>query len=299
MRSRRDLPPSIAAVAASRLGRAMVPGLSPRRAVPQSGGRLCRLPSAAGHGRAGRGPGRAPRRRPVASDSPRHRRTRTARRAALRPRHARGRPHRRDRPFRRRCCDRRRAAAAGASLSTHLGNGLPQLLPKLDNTLFAQLGEDRLAASFIADGIHLPPQALKRCIRAKGFERSLLVTDAVAAAAAPPGRYPRSRTWRSSTRPTVPCACRAAVRSPAPRSRWTGPCAISSPGASRRPRGGLAPWRPTTRAALLAPALRRIRGPIEAGAVDLVAGASHVRVRVGVGGHRALAMTAERASVVT
>jgi N-acetylglucosamine-6-phosphate deacetylase len=81
------------------------------------------------------------------------------------------------------------AADAGAGMSTHLGNGLPQSLHKLDNTLFAQLAEDRLAAGLIADGIHLHPQALKVLLRAKG-DRALLVTDAVAAAAAPPGRYP-------------------------------------------------------------------------------------------------------------
>ncbi len=82
-----------------------------------------------------------------------------------------------------------RAAAAGARLSTHLGNGLPHLLPKLDNPLMAQLAEDRLAASFIADGIHLPLPALRAMVRAKGPGRAILVTDAVAAAGAPPGRY--------------------------------------------------------------------------------------------------------------
>lgn len=81
------------------------------------------------------------------------------------------------------------AADAGASLSTHLGNGLPQQMHKLANSLFAQLGEDRLAACVIADGIHLPPQALKSLLRAKGVARSILVTDAVAGAAAPPGLY--------------------------------------------------------------------------------------------------------------
>jgi N-acetylglucosamine-6-phosphate deacetylase len=81
------------------------------------------------------------------------------------------------------------AAKAGATLSTHLGNGLPQSLHKLANPLFAQLSEDRLAASFIADGIHLDPRALKAMIRAKGFERAILVTDAVAGAAAKPGAY--------------------------------------------------------------------------------------------------------------
>jgi N-acetylglucosamine-6-phosphate deacetylase len=82
-----------------------------------------------------------------------------------------------------------RAAAAGAAMSTHLGNGLPQQLHKLDNPLFAQLAEDRLAAGFIADGIHLPPFALKAMARAKGPSRTVLVTDAVSAAAAPPGLY--------------------------------------------------------------------------------------------------------------
>ncbi len=82
------------------------------------------------------------------------------------------------------------AATAGASVSTHLGNGLPPVLPKLDNTLMAQLAEDRLAATLIADGIHLPPHALRVLVRAKGIGRCALVTDAVAAAASPPGLYP-------------------------------------------------------------------------------------------------------------
>ena len=81
------------------------------------------------------------------------------------------------------------AAAAGARLSTHLGNALPQPQPKFANPLMAQLAEDRMAASYIADGIHIPPDVLKVLLRAKGWERSVLVTDATAAAAAPPGLY--------------------------------------------------------------------------------------------------------------
>jgi N-acetylglucosamine-6-phosphate deacetylase len=81
------------------------------------------------------------------------------------------------------------ATEAGARLSTHLGNGLRGMLPKFDNPMIAQLAEDRLCASFIADGIHVPTAALKVLLRAKGLERSILVTDATAAAAAPPGRY--------------------------------------------------------------------------------------------------------------
>lgn len=83
----------------------------------------------------------------------------------------------------------RAAADAGALLSTHLGNGLPQTLHKLVNPIFAQLAEDRLWASFIADGIHIHPQALKGLIRAKGIARSILVTDAVTGAAAAAGSY--------------------------------------------------------------------------------------------------------------
>jgi N-acetylglucosamine-6-phosphate deacetylase len=81
------------------------------------------------------------------------------------------------------------AAQAGATMSTHLGNALPHTMPKFRNPLIAQLAEDRLAASFIADGIHIPPAALKVLLRAKGLSRAILVTDATAAAATPPGLY--------------------------------------------------------------------------------------------------------------
>jgi len=81
------------------------------------------------------------------------------------------------------------AADAGAALSTHLGNALLHTQPKFANPMMAQLAEDRLSASFIADGRHIPPFALKVLLRAKGIARSILVSDATAAAAAPPGRY--------------------------------------------------------------------------------------------------------------
>ncbi len=83
----------------------------------------------------------------------------------------------------------RLAADAGLSLSTHLGNALPQPQPKFLNPLIAQLAEDRLCASFIADGIHIPPHALGVLLRAKGLRRSILVTDATSAADTTPGFY--------------------------------------------------------------------------------------------------------------
>lgn len=81
------------------------------------------------------------------------------------------------------------AAEAGASLSTHLGNGIAASLPRHPNPLWTQLSEDRLHASFIADGHHLPAETLIAMLRAKGRRRSLLVSDSAALAGMPPGRY--------------------------------------------------------------------------------------------------------------
>jgi N-acetylglucosamine-6-phosphate deacetylase len=81
------------------------------------------------------------------------------------------------------------AAAAGASLSTHLGNGVSAILPRHPNVLWSQLADDRLTATFIADGFHLPADTLKAMLRAKGRERSILVSDTVALAGMPPGHY--------------------------------------------------------------------------------------------------------------
>jgi N-acetylglucosamine-6-phosphate deacetylase len=81
------------------------------------------------------------------------------------------------------------AIAAGATLSTHLGNGCALTLPRHPNILWDQLAADPLSASFIVDGHHLPPATVKAMIRAKTPARTLLVTDAIAAAGCPPGRY--------------------------------------------------------------------------------------------------------------
>ena len=81
------------------------------------------------------------------------------------------------------------AVSAGATLSTHIGNGAHAVLARHPNYIWDQLAEDRLAASFIVDGIHLAPSFLKVALRAKGLERSLLVTDAVMPAGCAPGPY--------------------------------------------------------------------------------------------------------------
>jgi N-acetylglucosamine-6-phosphate deacetylase len=81
------------------------------------------------------------------------------------------------------------AVNAGATMSTHLGNGADAVLPRHPNYLWEQLAEDRLAASFIVDGLHLPASFLNVALRAKGTERSILVTDAVMPAGCAPGPY--------------------------------------------------------------------------------------------------------------
>lgn len=82
----------------------------------------------------------------------------------------------------------RDAVSAGATLSTHLGNGAGSKT-RTEEFITAQLAETRLAASFIADGHHLPDDFLRRALQTKGLERSILVTDAVAPAMCAPGLY--------------------------------------------------------------------------------------------------------------
>jgi len=82
-----------------------------------------------------------------------------------------------------------RAAGAGAALSTHLGNGAHAMLARHPNYLWAQLADDRLAAGFIADGHHLPADAFKAMLRAKGLDRAHLVSDCTELGGMPPGRY--------------------------------------------------------------------------------------------------------------
>lgn len=81
------------------------------------------------------------------------------------------------------------AARAGATLSTHLGNGTYGVLPRHPNHLWAQLADDTLTAMFIADGHHLPADTLTAMIRAKSPERSVLTSDSAALAGQAPGMY--------------------------------------------------------------------------------------------------------------
>jgi len=81
------------------------------------------------------------------------------------------------------------AADAGATLSTHLGNGAHGMLRRHPNYLWEQLAEDRLAASIICDGHHLPASVVKVVLRAKPPGRVILTCDASGEAGRSPGIY--------------------------------------------------------------------------------------------------------------
>ncbi|MEW6548934.1 MAG: N-acetylglucosamine-6-phosphate deacetylase [Spirochaetota bacterium] len=83
----------------------------------------------------------------------------------------------------------RQAVAAGAKVSTHLGNGSHASIPRLRNYIWEQLATDELAASLIADGFHLPETVMKVFTRAKGLDRLVLVSDAALLGGYSPGIY--------------------------------------------------------------------------------------------------------------
>jgi N-acetylglucosamine-6-phosphate deacetylase len=83
----------------------------------------------------------------------------------------------------------RDAVSAGATLSTHLGNGCAAMLPRHPNLIWEQLAADELLASLIVDGHHLPAAMVKTAIRAKTPARTILVSDAMAAAGCAAGFY--------------------------------------------------------------------------------------------------------------
>jgi N-acetylglucosamine-6-phosphate deacetylase len=85
--------------------------------------------------------------------------------------------------------DLEKLVQAGATALTHLGNGLPNTLPRHDNPIWAGLANDALTAMVIADGHHLPTPVLKTMIRAKGVARTAVVSDVSPVAGLPPGRY--------------------------------------------------------------------------------------------------------------
>jgi len=85
--------------------------------------------------------------------------------------------------------DLNRLVHAGAVSLTHLGNGVPAMLPRHENPIWAGLAEDRLVAMIITDGHHLPASVIKTIIRSKGPGRCIVVSDSAPLAGLGPGSY--------------------------------------------------------------------------------------------------------------
>lgn len=81
------------------------------------------------------------------------------------------------------------AADHGALLATHVSNAASEQQHRHRSNIYAQLADDRLMASFIADGHHVPSWVLKVFLRAKTPDRSVLISDLMHWAGMPPGTY--------------------------------------------------------------------------------------------------------------
>jgi N-acetylglucosamine-6-phosphate deacetylase len=87
----------------------------------------------------------------------------------------------------------REAVDRGARLSTHLGNGAHNIIPRHPNYIWEQLAEKRLYASIIADGFHLPDSVLKVFMEVKK-EKAILISDGMSFTGMKPGRYKSLQT---------------------------------------------------------------------------------------------------------
>lgn len=81
------------------------------------------------------------------------------------------------------------AVKAGARHATHTFNAMRPLDHREPGILGEALTCDQLTADIIVDGIHVAPEVVKLFFKAKGIERSVLITDATAATGMPDGTY--------------------------------------------------------------------------------------------------------------
>ena len=81
------------------------------------------------------------------------------------------------------------AVDAGATHATHLFNGMRPWHHREPGAAGALLDRDEVTCEVIADGVHLHDIAIRLAARVKGPGRLVLVSDAMAAAGMPDGRY--------------------------------------------------------------------------------------------------------------
>jgi N-acetylglucosamine-6-phosphate deacetylase len=80
-------------------------------------------------------------------------------------------------------------ADAGATVATHLFNGMRPFHHRDPGPVGAALNDPRLLLEVINDGMHLDPQVVRVALAAAGVDRIALITDAMVATGMPNGRY--------------------------------------------------------------------------------------------------------------
>jgi N-acetylglucosamine-6-phosphate deacetylase len=83
----------------------------------------------------------------------------------------------------------RTGVKAGARHATHTFNAMRPLDHRDPGILAEVLTDQQLSADIIVDGIHVAPEVVQLFLQAKGIDRSVLITDATAAAGMPDGTY--------------------------------------------------------------------------------------------------------------
>ncbi|MGN9910802.1 N-acetylglucosamine-6-phosphate deacetylase [Phytohabitans sp. LJ34] len=78
---------------------------------------------------------------------------------------------------------------AGATVGTHVFNGMRPPHHREPGPVFALLGADSVVCELIPDGIHLHDGTLAFAAKVAGPDRAALITDAMAAAGMPDGEY--------------------------------------------------------------------------------------------------------------
>lgn len=81
------------------------------------------------------------------------------------------------------------AITAGIQAATHVGNGLPDMIPRHENIIWPILAEDNLFGFFITDGFHLPEEMIKTCLRAKNISKFIVTSDLIHLGGKKPGNY--------------------------------------------------------------------------------------------------------------
>ena len=81
------------------------------------------------------------------------------------------------------------AIERGLRQATHTFNGMNPLHHRRPGGLGAVLSDDRLFAQVIADGVHVHPAVVNALVKAKGINRTILITDSIRAAGMGNGEY--------------------------------------------------------------------------------------------------------------